>query len=267
VDSIAGAEALISHIITQRLGVPCAHAPAFAATDTSDPAEVQASLSAAPKAAAEETGYTFLPCVLAYLHRAPSLIPIHPDQHNKHSNKDNNNVNNKDTDNSQDDSNKDDKGNKGNKDSTNNNSNNKDNSPRPRSPSPRARVPGQLTADDVDAVVVPYSALGGPAVLALLTRHLHFDSDGGNDSDSDSSSDNCSDDDGSSSNSSGSGSGSCRVLRRGSGQDRGQRAVLVVAVEDNESAMKVTASDLLPQGTVQWGGCKGWDNRAFVQFH
>lgn len=27
-----------------------------------------------PKAAAEEIGYTFLPCVLAYLHRAPNLI-------------------------------------------------------------------------------------------------------------------------------------------------------------------------------------------------
>lgn len=28
-----------------------------------------------PKACAEEIGYTFLPCVLAYLHRAPRLIP------------------------------------------------------------------------------------------------------------------------------------------------------------------------------------------------
>jgi Protein of unknown function (DUF3326) len=30
VDAIAGAEALISHVITKELGVPCAHAPAFA---------------------------------------------------------------------------------------------------------------------------------------------------------------------------------------------------------------------------------------------
>ena len=29
-----------------------------------------------PKAAAEELGYTFLPCVLSYLHRAPSLIQL-----------------------------------------------------------------------------------------------------------------------------------------------------------------------------------------------
>ena len=29
-----------------------------------------------PKAAAEELGYTFLPCVLSYLHRAPSLIKL-----------------------------------------------------------------------------------------------------------------------------------------------------------------------------------------------
>lgn len=29
-----------------------------------------------PKAAAEELGYTFLPCVLSYLHRAPSLIVL-----------------------------------------------------------------------------------------------------------------------------------------------------------------------------------------------
>ena len=29
-----------------------------------------------PKACAEELGYTFLPCVLAYLHRAPLLKPL-----------------------------------------------------------------------------------------------------------------------------------------------------------------------------------------------
>lgn len=30
-----------------------------------------------PKACAEEIGYTFLPCVLAYLHRAPSIVVDH----------------------------------------------------------------------------------------------------------------------------------------------------------------------------------------------
>jgi hypothetical protein len=29
VDAIAGAEALISHVITKALNIPCAHAPAF----------------------------------------------------------------------------------------------------------------------------------------------------------------------------------------------------------------------------------------------
>lgn len=29
-----------------------------------------------PKACAEEIGYTFLPCILAYLHRAPTIVPL-----------------------------------------------------------------------------------------------------------------------------------------------------------------------------------------------
>lgn len=29
-----------------------------------------------PKACAEELGYSFLPCVLAYLHRTPNIIPL-----------------------------------------------------------------------------------------------------------------------------------------------------------------------------------------------
>jgi len=33
VDGIAGAEALISHVITKRFNIPCAHAPAFTPTD------------------------------------------------------------------------------------------------------------------------------------------------------------------------------------------------------------------------------------------
>lgn len=70
VDAIAGVEALISHVIAKRLMIPVAHAPAFM------PTEVDAQVS--PKAAAEELGYTFLPCVLANLHRAPSLISLTP---------------------------------------------------------------------------------------------------------------------------------------------------------------------------------------------
>jgi hypothetical protein len=33
VDSIGGAEAIISHLITKELGIPCAHAPAMPASD------------------------------------------------------------------------------------------------------------------------------------------------------------------------------------------------------------------------------------------
>ena len=68
VDAIAGAEALISHVITKQFSIPCAHAPAF------DAMEVEENVS--PKAAAEELGYTFLPCVLSYLHQAPKLQKI-----------------------------------------------------------------------------------------------------------------------------------------------------------------------------------------------
>lgn len=37
---------------------------------------VYADASVSPKACAEELGYTFLPCVLANLHRAPRLVPL-----------------------------------------------------------------------------------------------------------------------------------------------------------------------------------------------
>ena len=72
VDAIAGAEALISHSITQKFYVPCAHAPAF------DPMDVKYDVS--PKAVAEELGYTFLPCVLANLQRSPRLHRINTAQ-------------------------------------------------------------------------------------------------------------------------------------------------------------------------------------------
>ena len=67
VDPVGGAEALISRLIGMELGVPVAHSPGcpVAATPDND---------VAPKTAAEELGFTFLPCVLAYLHRAPALV-------------------------------------------------------------------------------------------------------------------------------------------------------------------------------------------------
>jgi hypothetical protein len=67
VDALAGAEAVISHLLVRHLGIPCAHAPALA------PLAPDPGLD--PRAAAEELGHTFLPCVLVGLSRAPDLRP------------------------------------------------------------------------------------------------------------------------------------------------------------------------------------------------
>jgi hypothetical protein len=67
VDALAGAEAVISHLLVRHLGIPCAHAPALA------PLAPDPGLD--PRAAAEELGHTFLPCVLVGLSRAPDLHP------------------------------------------------------------------------------------------------------------------------------------------------------------------------------------------------
>ncbi|MCT0217963.1 DUF3326 domain-containing protein [Synechococcus sp. CS-1329] len=68
VDALAGAEAVISHLLSRQLGLPCAHAPALA------PLALDPGLN--PLAAAEELGHTFLPCVLVGLSRAPDLISL-----------------------------------------------------------------------------------------------------------------------------------------------------------------------------------------------
>ena len=68
VDSIAGVEAVISHLISKYLRVPCAHAPALPQID------VEESLD--PRAASEEIGFTFLPSVLIGLSKAPNLIEL-----------------------------------------------------------------------------------------------------------------------------------------------------------------------------------------------
>ena len=67
VDALAGAEAVISHLLSQELGLPCAHAPALS------PLPLDPQLD--PRAAGEELGYTFLACVLVGLSRAPDLVP------------------------------------------------------------------------------------------------------------------------------------------------------------------------------------------------
>ncbi|BAZ38105.1 hypothetical protein NIES4101_40400 [Calothrix sp. NIES-4101] len=66
VDAIAGAEAVISHLIVREFQIPCAHGPAFL------PPPLDSQLS--PRSAAEEIGYTFIPSVLVGLHRAPQFI-------------------------------------------------------------------------------------------------------------------------------------------------------------------------------------------------
>ncbi|MBD2178487.1 DUF3326 domain-containing protein [Pseudanabaena sp. FACHB-1998] len=66
VDALAGAEAVISHAIVREFAIPCAHAPALQSLP------LDATVS--PRAAAEELGYTFLPCVLVGLSRAPKII-------------------------------------------------------------------------------------------------------------------------------------------------------------------------------------------------
>ena len=81
VDPISGVEAVISHLISKSLKVPCAHAPALNLIELNEKID--------PRAAAEEIGYTFLPSVLIGLSNAPDivelpnkneLISLHPNQ-------------------------------------------------------------------------------------------------------------------------------------------------------------------------------------------
>lgn len=65
VDPLAGAESVISHLLVRTCQIPCAHAPALS--------PLLLDLTLSPKSAAEEIGYTFLPCVLAGLSRAPQF--------------------------------------------------------------------------------------------------------------------------------------------------------------------------------------------------
>jgi hypothetical protein len=112
VDPLAGAEAVISHLIVRTFKIPCAHAPALL------PLPLDPHLS--PRSAAEEIGYTFLPCVLAGLSKAPQFVTLGTAE--------------RDAD--------------------------------------RERKYTQLpiTADRVDAVVIPATACGGSAILSLSGR-------------------------------------------------------------------------------------------------
>ncbi|XP_031487347.1 uncharacterized protein LOC116255616 isoform X1 [Nymphaea colorata] len=66
IDILAGVEAVISHLVVEKFCLPCAHAPALL------PLPLDSSLC--PKSAAEEIGFTFLPCVLAGLSKAPQYL-------------------------------------------------------------------------------------------------------------------------------------------------------------------------------------------------
>jgi Protein of unknown function (DUF3326) len=68
VDPLAGAEAVISHLIVRTFKIPCAHAPALS------PIPIDSEIS--PRSAAEELGYTFFPCVLVGLSRAPQFLEM-----------------------------------------------------------------------------------------------------------------------------------------------------------------------------------------------
>jgi hypothetical protein len=103
VDALAGAEAVISHLLVKHLQIPCAHAPAL------DPLPLDPQLD--PRAAGEELGYTFLACVLVGLSRAPDVVLD-------------------------------------------------------------GFRAGDLSVDQLGAVVVPDGALGGEAVLACLERNV-----------------------------------------------------------------------------------------------
>ncbi|MDS3860203.1 DUF3326 domain-containing protein [Thermosynechococcaceae cyanobacterium BACA0444] len=70
VDPLAGAEAIISHLVVREFQIPAAHAPALM------PLPLDATLS--PQAAAEELGYTFLPSVLVGLSQAPQFVSLDP---------------------------------------------------------------------------------------------------------------------------------------------------------------------------------------------
>ena len=66
IDPIGGVEAVISHLITKELKIPCAHSPAFYDIDISRRIEN-------PKVASECVSSTYLPCIIQGLARSPKI--------------------------------------------------------------------------------------------------------------------------------------------------------------------------------------------------
>lgn len=69
VDPVGGVEAIISHLISKELKVPCAHSPAF------DDLEITTEI-VNPKASSEYITPTFLPCILLGLSNAPMITKL-----------------------------------------------------------------------------------------------------------------------------------------------------------------------------------------------
>ncbi|MBO7673070.1 DUF3326 domain-containing protein [bacterium] len=69
VDPVGGVEAIISHLISKELKVPCAHSPAF------DDLEITTEI-VNPKASSEYITPTFLPCILLGLNNAPLISDV-----------------------------------------------------------------------------------------------------------------------------------------------------------------------------------------------
>lgn len=67
VDPVGGVEGIISHCVSQKFQIPCAHSPAF--EDFSISTDI-----VNPKAASEYITPTFLPCVLLGLQNAPNFV-------------------------------------------------------------------------------------------------------------------------------------------------------------------------------------------------
>lgn len=72
VDPIGGLEAILSHLVVDSLGVPCAHAPVFSRED----AEPVFDHIVPPRTAPEFIAATFMPCVLTGLMQAPGLLSV-----------------------------------------------------------------------------------------------------------------------------------------------------------------------------------------------
>jgi len=76
VDPVGGMEAIISHLLTEKLRIPVAHAPAFDESILNIQPKI-----VNKKVAAEYITPTFLPCILLGLYNAPKIIDINQAQY------------------------------------------------------------------------------------------------------------------------------------------------------------------------------------------